>query len=332
MRRLPAVVLGRRAIEVRILSSATPHERLLSSKVIESASSSVSQEDVTPTKSVWQRILAVWEESSGQIELDRLKQVVVDCSSRFDQSVMDVQNGRRAVEEAQKVHDEVHKKHANLLMRREQWNKEEAASFVDVTSEEVTARQVLQQARDQLRYAEEYSGQCQREYMDAIRRRYHEEQIWQDKWRVLGTYGTWSLIGLNSIVFLGSQIFHQRREVLRLKAIEALIHDKMSAPSPAAVVSVASSPQDDITVNQQEEVLPVETQVIESENEASVVEKEILVGVKVEDEDLHAVETQEEKEIESGILDDSESIPTVAEVSKWWNKTKKESCSFAAER
>eukprot|EP00562_Extubocellulus_spinifer_P018890 CAMPEP_0178601730 /NCGR_PEP_ID=MMETSP0697-20121206/34548_1 /TAXON_ID=265572 /ORGANISM="Extubocellulus spinifer, Strain CCMP396" /LENGTH=146 /DNA_ID=CAMNT_0020239817 /DNA_START=1 /DNA_END=439 /DNA_ORIENTATION=- len=39
--------------------------------------------------------------------------------------------------------------------------------------------------------------------MDAMRKRYHEEQIWNDRWRVLGVYGTWGLIALNSVLFLG---------------------------------------------------------------------------------------------------------------------------------
>jgi len=35
------------------------------------------------------------------------------------------------------------------------------------------------------------------------------------------------LIGLNSIVFLGSQYFHNKREVGRIKAIESLINEKL---------------------------------------------------------------------------------------------------------
>jgi hypothetical protein len=56
--------------------------------------------------------------------------------------------------------------------------------------------------------------------MDALRHKYQEEQAWQDRWRVLGTFGTWGLIGLNSLVFLASQVLFYRREARRLVALK----------------------------------------------------------------------------------------------------------------
>jgi hypothetical protein len=49
------------------------------------------------------------------------------------------------------------------------------------------------------------------------------EQIWQDQWHVLGTYGTWSLLGLHTCAFLVSQFFHYRREARKLKHLETLV-------------------------------------------------------------------------------------------------------------
>ena len=173
------------------------------------------------------QLLLTWDEHSGQRELDQLKRSVQQASLNFDATVATVASCRSAVEDAQKAHDESQKQHANLMMRRDQWDGTDAASFVEFTSREVKTRQALAEARNELRKAEEDSSRCQREYMDVMRQRYHEEQMWQDKWRMLGTFGTWTLIGLNSLVFLGSQFFHQRREVNRLKAIEELIKDNL---------------------------------------------------------------------------------------------------------
>ena len=173
------------------------------------------------------KLVHTWDEHSGQRELDNLKRSVQRASINFDATVSTVSSCRTAVEEAQRAHDESQKQHANLMMRRDQWDGTDAASFVEYTSREVKTRQALADARNELRKAEEDSSRCQREYMDVMRQRYHEEQMWQDKWRMLGTFGTWTLIGLNSIVFLGSQFFHQRREVNRLKAIEELIKENL---------------------------------------------------------------------------------------------------------
>jgi hypothetical protein len=79
--------------------------------------------------------------------------------------------------------------------------------------------------------------------MNRMRRRYHEEQIWQDQWRVLGTYGTWSLIVLNSCVFLGSQYFLRMRENARMKAIEELIRENSVQIAAATLGSSGAATQ-----------------------------------------------------------------------------------------
>jgi She9 / Mdm33 family len=174
-----------------------------------------------------ERLVQTWDEHSGQRELEHLKRSVQQASMNFDVTVGDVVTCRSSVEDAQRAHDDAQKQLASLMMRREQWDGTDAALFVEYTSKEVKTRQALAEARNSLRKAEEDSSRCQREYMDVMRQRYHEEQMWQEKWRMLGTFGTWTLIGLNSFLFLGSQFFHQRREINRLKAIEQLIKDNL---------------------------------------------------------------------------------------------------------
>jgi She9 / Mdm33 family len=221
-----------------VRSLSTLHLRIVAHpQCFRSLSSSLTETTTTTDVSQWDkfkdRLVHSWDEHSGQRELDNLKRSVQQASINFDATVGTVASCRAAVEEAQKAHDESQKHHANLMMRRDQWDGADAASFVEYTSREVKTRQALAEARNDLRKAEEDSSRCQREYMDVMRQRYHEEQMWQDKWRMLGTFGTWTLIGLNSIVFLGSQFFHQRREVNRLKAIEELIKDNLQVMQDA---------------------------------------------------------------------------------------------------
>lgn len=162
-------------------------------------------------------------DTSGLTELERLKTAVEEASIQFDKATKNVAHSRVQVEQAQKAHDLAHKKHVHLLMRREDWSGEDAQSFVNITAEEVSTRQHLVDAQAALKRAEDYAITAQHTYMDAMRKRYHEEQLWQDKWRLLGTYGTWSLIGINTCVFLGGQMVTQRREMNRLKHMEELL-------------------------------------------------------------------------------------------------------------
>ena len=214
--------------------------------------------------SLFDRLKTLYNESSGENELSLLKQHVTTASRQFDDAVRSVQTARLALEKVTSTYDDVNKRHSALLMRRDQWDADDATSFATLTAEEVQARKALAAAREALRKAEDDVSSRQVDYIDAMRRRYHEEQIWQDRWRVLGTYGTWTLIGLNSIIFLGGQVFHYRREATRLKRIEDLIRDRN------AVGSADDSGKDMEVIG--DETKAIEAEMLSERNEEQAVE------------------------------------------------------------
>ena len=110
-----------------------------------------------------------------------------------------------------------------MMVRRHEWSDEDVKTFAQLTSDEGRARSAVDTGRLELKAAEDYWQTAQTTYMDTVRQRYHEEQVWHDKWRVLGTYWTWTLIGLNSVVFIGGQVLHYRRETDRLNALHDMI-------------------------------------------------------------------------------------------------------------
>jgi hypothetical protein len=176
-------------------------------------------------------------ERTGTAEISQLKQDVTTASFEFDAATRNVALARRKVDETLIEYESINRRHNSLLHKRDKWTPDDASSFAMLVNLEVTTRHKLEEARKLLQTQEEGLSKSQLSYMNAMRRRYHEEQIWQDKWRVFGTYGTWTLIMLNSLVFLASQYVHQIREVGRIKAIETLINEKM----PTALVAPASN-------------------------------------------------------------------------------------------
>ena len=200
------------------------------------------QSSLEPQLPLVERLTILYNESSGEKELSSLKDAVSAASRQFDKAVQAVHAARHAVDVATSSYDAINKDHNALLMRRESWDGNDAMKFADLTVEETAARKALVEAREALRRAEDEVSVKQVNYIDAMRKRYHEEQIWQDKWRVLGTYGTWGLIGLNTVIFIGGQIFHFRREAGRLKRIEDLIRESNSAGGSAeSIGEVADS-------------------------------------------------------------------------------------------
>ncbi len=115
------------------------------------------------------------------------------------------------------------------MQTRDKWTPAQALEFAKLLEKEVQVRTNLEQAKKDLAEKETHQSKLQIDYMNNLRKRYHEEQIWTDKWRILSTYGTWGLIALNSVVFLISQYLFRVRERGRMKDFEALLKETLSS-------------------------------------------------------------------------------------------------------
>jgi hypothetical protein len=197
----------------RVLSSTTK-----SSGIPTSASSS---------PEILETLNQLWRKSSGTTEISQLKNAVAVASQKFDTATAQITTLRRNLDTCLLEYERISSRHTSMLQNRGHWTPEQATEFSSLVNQEVTTRQTLNQARKELADTEQHLSNCQLEYMNCMRQRYHEEQIWQDKWRIFGTYGTWSLIVLNSILFLSSQYIHNRRETGKIKAIQTLIETKI---------------------------------------------------------------------------------------------------------
>jgi hypothetical protein len=183
---------------------------------------------IKPTFSVLQKALTIISETSGEKEISYLKQQVNVISQEFDKVTQQVTSIRMQTSKLQSKYEDLQKEHLQLMMRRDSWSEVDIQRFADITGSEVHTKRELDHSRIQLKQCEDLQEKTKKEYMDAVRKRYHEEQLWQDKWRVISTYGTWILIGINSIVFIGGQMLHQRREGERIRIFSSLIDDKLS--------------------------------------------------------------------------------------------------------
>lgn len=204
-------------------TTITDQNNYKSSSLSSSSGNGLDVEELRQQRTFLERLQDLWYERSGTSEILALKESVNDASLAFDQASTKVTLARRHLDTSIKEWEQTSGQHLQLLQRRESWNADDAQKFATLISQEISTRKALEQARKDLALSEATLSQRQLEYMNRMRRRYHEEQIWQDQWRVLGTYGTWSLIVLNSVVFLGSQYFLQQREMARMKAIEELV-------------------------------------------------------------------------------------------------------------
>lgn len=241
-------------------------------------------------------VFQLWTERSGTNEILALKESVNEAGAAFDQASATVTKSRRNLETALRAWERASGQHLQLLQRRESWTPEDAQRFADYVSLEITSRNELEQARHDLSRSEEILTKSQLDYINKMRRRYHEEQIWQDQWRVLGTYGTWGLIVLNSCVFLGSQVFQRRREKDRMESIERLIRENRSE-----TISTQAAQQQAALVDPAEKEVPTKTVIVDdaAAERTAAIQQEAMPIVASMDEtgkDTSSTATIEEQE------------------------------------
>ena len=170
------------------------------------------------------RASEIYDSLTGSEEIRHLKLAVADASRSYDDSDSAVRRMREDLSARSADHERLSRRHRDVMDRRHEWEGEEGViDFARLTAEEGRARRLLVETRKALRIAEAECDRTRGEYVDALRRRYHEEQMWQERWRVLSTYGTWALIVINSAVFVVGQYLFYRREERRMTAIEAAI-------------------------------------------------------------------------------------------------------------
>ena len=171
--------------------------------------------------------LEAWNEHSGTHEISKLKELVHNSSLKFDNQQHLVANARTAVDVALSAWETSQIKHTQLMQVRDKWTPAQALEFAKLLEKEVQVRSNLEMAKKDLAEKEVHQAKLQIDYMNNLRKRYHEEQIWTDKWRILSTYGTWGLIGINTIVFLISQYLWRVRERNRMKEFEMLLKETL---------------------------------------------------------------------------------------------------------
>ncbi|KAJ3147665.1 sensitivity to high expression protein she9 [Geranomyces michiganensis] len=118
----------------------------------------------------------------------------------------------------------------SLLQRKDTWMDSDITRFTELYRKDLGFEQSEAQAKLEYKNAAEDFDKCHREYLNEIRERYIEEQLYSDKIRRASTWWTWGLISLHFLLFLAVQLFVEPRKRRILKEeLSLLISDTARA-------------------------------------------------------------------------------------------------------
>lgn len=218
-------------------------------------------------KSWLSRFESIWNERTGVSEITLLKESVAECSQNLDLANQELDQAKQYLEKSWNESTMLQREHSELLRNRDVWTPDDATRFSELLQREITLRDDLAKAKSRAKSAENTVASLRLDYMDRLRRRYQEEQVWQDKWRILGTYGTWGLILLNSLVFGMSQILYQRRELARMRQIENLLDERL--PKQPKTRKPANEQPDQEESESEQKICLIEANVLEGQGKES---------------------------------------------------------------
>ncbi|KAL9179992.1 hypothetical protein ACHAXT_007962 [Thalassiosira profunda] len=214
-------------------SSSSPDASSSISDAAQAPTATAAANDGAPSSSSlppWlHRALQHWDRESGTHEILRLKRRVESSSAAFDATQKQVAAARAKLDDALHAFEEGQVAHAQLLQSRDKWTPAQALEFAKLLETEVVIRKELEGAKKELGTLEAEQLRLMHGYMNNLRRRYQEEQLWQDRWRIYSTFGTWGLIVLNSFVFLASQYLWRVREARRSEEVRGLLRQSLAA-------------------------------------------------------------------------------------------------------
>ncbi|KAJ3037451.1 sensitivity to high expression protein she9 [Rhizophlyctis rosea] len=119
----------------------------------------------------------------------------------------------RTIEERRKCQKELN----SLLQRKDSWLDTDITRFTELYRRDLNLEQSETTAKQDYKAAIENFERCHREYLNEIRERYIEEQLYSDKIRRASTWWTWGLISLHFTLFIVLQLFVEPRKRANLE-------------------------------------------------------------------------------------------------------------------
>lgn len=149
---------------------------------------------------------------TGYEECEKLRNVVKASDEHFRRVREELRQSRSDFDKAIQSRSQCQKELNALLQRKQTWLDEDLMRFTELYRKEMRLEQAESEAKMTNERLEQEVDQAHGSLMNALRERYQEEQLWSDKIRRLSTFGTFSLMALNLLLFLVIQLYIEPRK------------------------------------------------------------------------------------------------------------------------
>ncbi|KAJ1987251.1 sensitivity to high expression protein she9 [Dimargaris cristalligena] len=195
------------------LDFSSPKVEVLLNRLKSEWSKNIDIEQLKQNPKLWISLAAKsLNQITGYQHIELLKRSVFSKETEFVAA-------RQALEVAKRDHETAIQERAtgqreinSLLQRKHLWADTDVNRFTELYRSEHANEQAEIRAKRTYESQEKAVDQKYAELVDAIRIRYHDEQLWSDKIRAAATYGTWAVLALNMFIFVFVHILIEPRK------------------------------------------------------------------------------------------------------------------------
>ncbi|RKP10632.1 mitochondrial distribution and morphology family 33, partial [Thamnocephalis sphaerospora] len=183
-------------------------------------------------RAVIEQVGARLNQMTGYDEIAQLKTKVINSEKAFLTSRERLRACKTAYDDAVGARATSQREINKLLQHQQTWDDKDVTRFAEQFRKEQMDEQAERSTKAECAQAEVEVEHRYNQLVDAIRARYHEEQLWSDKIRGASTYGTLALMLINVLLFISVQtIFEPRKREKLGQHVERLLNERSTAES-----------------------------------------------------------------------------------------------------
>ncbi|PVZ99679.1 hypothetical protein BB558_004279 [Smittium angustum] len=164
---------------------------------------------------------------TGYDRVAELKRVVVNKGLEFSQCRKRFAESKDEYEKTT-MNRSTSQKEINLLLQRKHlWDESDVVQFTTLYKQEHELLTKEKKLKAEVKSLEAEVDVCYDRLVEAIQTRYHEEQTWSDKIRMLSSYSTWTVLMVNILAILLAQlVFEPRRRQKIIDGVDTKIFNE----------------------------------------------------------------------------------------------------------
>lgn len=139
---------------------------------------------------------------TGYSDIEVIKKQNAELEIKLAQSHEQVRNARQAYKTSNARRATTQREVTTLLARKDSWSPADLERFTELYRTDHILEGEVSTSQETLTEAEVEEQSLSQRLNSGILKRYHEEQIWSDRIRRASTWGTFSLMGMNFLLFI----------------------------------------------------------------------------------------------------------------------------------